>query len=311
MRFMSGRRLSKRVASSATVPAEGFGARVPVLAVPPLRASSRITMSFDLRSIEWIPAFHPRHKLSPNRSEGRVVPVFLVDTKLVSPPYALGTAHTLNIIEPQHVSMFDSILMDGSRTFAVFARDPEDKNQLAAVVSDLVDVDDSVNTTALEGAAVSALKKVAELQEANNEDVRFNRTLLEQLHAGRGIHNGSLWSMVPLWTKFLGVRAVDTVKKIQIEVHGDIVVGPRTLLNSWADGTMTAYAGGKKARMLRRFDDELDPLFKERFMLIQLMLQTDRHAERLQIFIEFIENEAKRIHARAILKAALRSTQDP
>jgi len=292
------------------------------------------------------------------------VPVFLLDTKLVSPPYALGTAHTLNIIEPQHVSMFDNILMDGSRTFAVFARDPEDKNQLAAVgvnlyltdlkevsrqtkgavkyqftnvvtgrvrlrgvlnpwaamsqtayveavVSDLVDVDDSVNTTALEGAAVSALKKVAELQEANNEDVRFNRTLLEQLHAGRGIHNGSLWSMVPLWTKFLGVRAVDTVKKIQIEVHGAIVVGPRTLLNRWADGTMTAYAGGKKARMLRRFDDELDPLFKERFMLIQLMLQTDRHAERLQIFIEFIENEAKRIHARAILKAALRSTQDP
>lgn len=326
-------------------------------------------MSFDERSIEWMPALDPRSKFSPSSSEGRVVPAFLLSPKFGFVEYPPGSTPMFNISEPRDVSMYNDILLNGSRSFAVFARDPKDESHLAAVgvslyltnlkvvlrqpnaaryqcrhnvtgrvrlhgvlnpadvtseeayvnaeVSDFVDVDDDVNTTALEVAAVSALKEVAELQEANEERVRFPESL-EKLHAGRGIESGSLWSMVILWTEFLDMRARDAARKIRTQgVPDAILQDPRELVKAWLGGEVTVDPGANVAMsrpvklMLRRLSEEVDPLLEDKAQGMQLMLQTDRHADRLQIFIELIERESTRQNFRATLKAAFGSGQGP
>jgi len=315
-----------------------------------------------------MPALRPSLELPQSNSEVRITPVFLLNEKFGAPPYIPATMHTLNVIEPRYVAMYNEILMKGSRSFAVFARDPKDKDQFAAVgvtlyltdlkevsrqahsaakykcmhnvsgrvrlhgilnpedatsrtaylkakVSDLVDVDNDVDTTALEAAAVLSLRKVAEVQEANNEQILFNKTLLKQMHAGRGVCDGSLWAMVASWIQLLNLRAVHTVSKLEIEVHGAIVEDPGRLLNAWSDGDMSVdvHPGASEAvkqqvqLMWRRLNDEIAPLFSERFQGIQLMLQSDRHAERLKIFTELMENETRRLRACASLQATMES----
>jgi len=272
----------------------------------------------------------------------------------------------LNIFEPKYVSMYNDILMTGSRSFAVFARDPEDKNQLAAVglslyltelkevsretngavkyqcthnvtgrvrlhgvlnpvdvlspdayvkaeVSDLVDVDDDVNTTALEAAAVSALYKVAEVQEANDAQVRFNKTMVEQLQARRGMQTDSLWAMQLLWTAFLDVRATELVRKIQNEAPLAGLKNPKRLVNSWIAGEVIEDPSASESEqaairsMLRRLQEDVDPLMLEKSNGNQLMLQSDQHAERLHIFIELIESEAARQRLSSMFKSAFGS----
>jgi len=324
-------------------------------------------MSSDARSIEWMPLLGPSSELPLNNSEVRITPVFLLSERFGAPPYIPATTHTLNVIEPRYVAMYNEILMKGSRSFAIFARDPEDKDQFAAVgvtlyltdlkevsrqlrtaakykcmhnvsgrvrlhgilnpgdatsrtdylkakVSDLVDVDNNVDTRALEAAAVLSLRKVAEAQEASDEQVRFNKPLVAQMHAGRGVCEGSLWAMAASWADLVSLLAVQTVGKLQIEVHGAIVEDPRRLLNAWSAGPLSVdvHPGASEAvkaevrLMWRRLNDEIAPLLSERFQGVQLMLQTDRHAERLQIFTELMEHEARRLRARATLETTLR-----
>merc|ERR1712232_1055018 len=111
MRFPTRGSRATQFASSAT-PRGGpqlflpgtLGARRPILPVPPLCTRSRIRMSLDAHSIEWMPALDPRSKVSPSSSEGRIVPVFLLSEKTGSDYYLPGSRVVLNIIEPRHVS---------------------------------------------------------------------------------------------------------------------------------------------------------------------------------------------------------------
>jgi len=325
-------------------------------------------MSFDTRSVEWINALEPRTRDSASSAKARVVPVFLLDSNVGARSLIPGTEESFNIIEPRYVSMYDDLLMKGSRSFAIFARNPKDQKQLAAVgvilyltdlkevseqtdgavkyqcahnvtgrvllrgvinpqdatsretyvkaeVSDLVDVDDDEDTKPLEVATLSALIKVAELQEAIDEKVRFDKNLVEKLHAGRGAEDGSLWNMAALWKRYLDVRAVAICQKIQIEVLGALIQNPVELLAAWIEERVVVNTDGDEAQvalaqtLLRRLGEEVDPLFVEQSRAMQLMLQTDRHAERLRIFTELIENDTTRLRARAMLKETFQSEQ--
>ena len=65
--------------------------------------------------------------------------------------------------------------------------------------------------------------------------------------------------------------------------------------------------------MLQMLQEDVAPLMLEKFTSIQLMLQSDRHAERLEIFLEVLGKEVRNllkscVQSDTVCKALTKST---
>ena len=130
--FLGGRRASQKPVFS--------GRRVGVRRLVPLASGNMDTE--DVRaSIDWLPPLNPSAKDVEVAEGAQVLPMF----PLGAVAYCPESEQTLNIFEPRYRSMYNDILMNGSRRFVVTMANNEQAGQFAEVgvvfyLSDLKEV---------------------------------------------------------------------------------------------------------------------------------------------------------------------------
>merc|ERR1719316_596068 len=86
------------------------------------------------REIQWMqPLSFEQSRKPSDAEERRVTPIFPLDGRFGATAYTPGESQSLNIFEPRYRTMYNDILMTGSRSFAMFPTNPAMPNQLAAV----------------------------------------------------------------------------------------------------------------------------------------------------------------------------------
>lgn len=183
-------------------------------------------------------------------------------------------------------------------------------------VREIDDADADADVAELEAAVSAALLEVAALQEANKEDVRFSKSAVEKLAAGRGVGAGSLWSVVELWKNFLEARAQAAARKAQKDVQDRLMTfladqngdgdSPSSVNLSELPPGLRRDVQGLRDRVM----DDVEPLVREQTAGVQHLLQATTHADRLRKFETMVANEKQRLVARAAFKKTLASLED-
>ena len=287
--------------------------------------------------------------------------------------YLPYTTTVLNIFEPRYRQMFNDILMNGARRFAVVNVDSE-TGRFAEVgvifyLDDLKEVSEQtddrvkyIGTHSVKGrveikqvlnpsagatretymkaevvefeddgigAGEDAEKVVAdkfielvEVQTKLGEEPRFTEAVKTNLLLGPGtsVEDRGLWGTVALWQQFLEQRAAVMGQKMQRDIQKGVVTYLKT--NSLQDELVNARGEVRMedlpAPLLQeirgiqeRYRDEIEAADADPYSLnFQTMLQARSHAERLDLFGGILDQERKRLAARATLQAMFSDKTD-
>jgi len=287
--------------------------------------------------------------------------------------YLPYTTTVLNIFEPRYRQMFNDILMNGARRFAVVNVDSE-TGRFAEVgvifyLDDLKEVSEQtddrvkyIGTHSVKGrveikqvlnpsagatretymkaevvefedvgigAGEDAEKVVAdkfielvEVQTKLGEEPRFTEAVKTNLLLGPGtsVEDRGLWGTVALWQQFLEQRAAVMGQKMQRDIQKGVVTYLKT--NSLQDELVNARGEVRMedlpAPLLQeirdiqeRYRDEIEAADADPYSLnFQTMLQARSHAERLDLFGAILDQERKRLAARATLQAMFSGKPD-
>jgi len=322
----------------------------------------------DASQVRWLAPIDPqRGDVEPSSESATVMPIFPLGVTYL--PY---TTTVLNIFEPRYRQMYNDILFNGARRFAVVNVDSE-TGRFAEVgvifyLDDLKEVseqtDDRVKYIGQHsvkgrvqikqvlnpragatretymkaeveefeddgvGAGDDAEKLVAdkfveliELQAQLGEEPRFTEAVKSNLRLGPGssAEDRGLWGTVALWQQFLEQRAAVMGQKMQRDIQKGVVTYLKT--NSLQDELVNARGEVRMedlpAPLLQqirgiqeRYRDEIEAMDADPYSLnFQTMLQARTHAERLDIFGGILDQEMKRLAARATLQAMFSSDE--
>lgn len=301
--------------------------------------------------------------MEPSSETATVMPIFPLGVTYL--PY---TTTVLNIFEPRYRQMFNDILMNGARRFAVVNIDAEtgrfaevgvifyldELKEVSEQTDDRVkyigthsvkgrveikkvlnpsagatretymraEVEEFEDEDEGEGAGADAEKAVADkfielidVQTKLGEEPRFTEAVKTnmQLGPGTGPEERGLWGTVALWQQFLEQRAAVLGQKMQRDIQKGVVTYLKA--NSLQDELVNARGEVRMedlpAPLLQeireiqeRYRDEIEAADADPYSLnFQKMLQARSHAERLELFGSILDQERKRLAARATLQA--------
>ena len=323
----------------------------------------------DRSDVRWLDPIDPNQgDLEPSSETATVMPIFPLGVTYL--PY---TTTVLNIFEPRYRQMFNDILMNGARRFAVVNVDSE-TGRFAEVgvifyLDELKEVSEQtddrvkyIGTHSVKGrveikqvlnpgagatretymkaevvefeddgigAGEDAEKVVAdkfielvEVQTKLGEEPRFTEAVKTNLLLGPGTgpEDRGLWGTVALWQQFLEQRAAVMGQKMQRDIQKGVVTYLKT--NSLQDELVNARGEVRMedlpAPLLQeirdiqeRYRDEIEAADADPYSLnFQTMLQARSHAERLDLFGAILDQERKRLAARATLQAMFSDKTD-
>jgi len=303
--------------------------------------------------------------MEPSTESATVMPLFPLGVTYL--PY---TTTVLNIFEPRYRKMYNDILFNGARLFAVVNVDAN-TGRFAEVgvvfyLDDLKEVseqtDDRVKYVGThsvkgrvqiknvlnpkvgatretylraeveefddegEGAGAEAEKEIGDkfielvdVQSKLGEEPRFTEAVKSNLllGPGSGPEDRGLWGTIALWQQFLEQRTAVMGQKMQRDIQKGVVSYLKT--NSLQDELVNARGEVRMedlpAPLLReirgiqeRYRDEIEAMDADPYGLnFQTLLQAHTHAERLTLFGGILDQERKRLGARATLQAMFAS----
>jgi len=303
--------------------------------------------------------------MEPSTESATVMPLFPLGVTYL--PY---TTTVLNIFEPRYRKMYNDILFNGARRFAVVNVDAN-TGRFAEVgvvfyLDDLKEVseqtDDRVKYVGThsvkgrvqiknvlnpkvgatretylraeveefddegEGAGAEAEKEIGDkfielvdVQSKLGEEPRFTEAVKSNLllGPGSGPEDRGLWGTIALWQQFLEQRTAVMGQKMQRDIQKGVVSYLKT--NSLQDELVNARGEVRMedlpAPLLReirgiqeRYRDEIEAMDADPYGLnFQTLLQAHTHAERLTLFGGILDQERKRLGARATLQAMFAS----
>lgn len=280
--------------------------------------------------------------------------------------YLPYSTNVLNIFEPRYRAMYNDILFNGARRFAVVNVDSETgrfaevgaifyldelkevseqtddrvkyigthsvkgrvqikrvlnpkvaatrETYLRAEVEMFEDVDGSAGPEA-EKEVEDAFVELVDLQTKLGEEPRFTDAVKSSLLLGPGTsaEDRGLWGTIALWQQFLEQRTAVLGQKMQRDIQKGVVAYLKT--NSLQDELVNARGEVRMedlpAPLLQeireiqeRYRDEIEAADADPYSLnFQKMLQARSHAERLELFGAILDQERKRLAARATLQA--------
>lgn len=177
---------------------------------------------------------------------------------------------------------------------------------------DMVDADVEEDHTVAEASLSELLKAVMVMQVHLDQDVRLEVPLVDGKVDVSPTSDG-YWFVVNQWQEFCHQRLLMVQAKGQQKIQellmpyvqkddrtptGQYVVNFEKLPEDVKAKLKTIQSGS---------NEELQELMSDPYMPFQLLLQADRHHERLVLLEEMIEEEHKRLQARAALKNLFKS----
>lgn len=190
---------------------------------------------------------------------------------------------------------------------------------LRAEVAELEDSDADTAMTDAEAKVRSVLQDLIDVQIKLNEvprlheDVKYNSSFTSEIGRDDKGNLKGLWGTIVLWQRFLETRIKIIKKKMQKEVQ-DEIVNHLSSKNADVDklkakgkldlDDMPESSANEIRAIRRRYQEKLEAAESyphgEEF---QALLQSGSHAERLAIFLHIINQERKRLAAKATLQA--------
>jgi Lon protease-like protein len=317
--------------------------------------------------VRWLQPIDPSQPdAEPSSEDATTMPLFPLGVTYL--PY---TTTVLNIFEPRYRKMYNDILFNGARRFAVVNVDaktgrfaevgvifyldelkevseqtddrvkyigthsvkgrvqikkvlnPKDgatrETYLKAEVADFEDDDDGGAGAEAEKAVEDRFIELVELQGKLGEEPRFTEAVKSSLLLGPGSSpdDRGLWGTIALWQQFLEQRTAVMGQKMQRDIQKGVVSYLKT--NSLQDELVNARGEVRMedlpAPLLQeirgiqeRYREEIEAMDADPYGLnFQTMLQAHSHAERLELFGAILDQERKRLGARATLQAMFAS----
>ena len=184
---------------------------------------------------------------------------------------------------------------------------------LKAEVRPIVDVDADADTAAEEREVKQAFMELVMAQAELKEEPRYTDAVREKLSFTRGSDpkEQGLWGSIGLWQQFLEQRAMVNMQKMEREIQEQVQAYLKeNTLEGLANSRGEIRMEDLPATLLQeirntqtRYRDELQAMGADPHGgTFQTILQSDSHAERLRILRGSLDNERKRLEARAQLK---------
>eukprot|EP00968_Pinguiococcus_pyrenoidosus_P022488 scaffold3273_cov244-Pinguiococcus_pyrenoidosus.AAC.5 len=176
---------------------------------------------------------------------------------------------------------------------------------MKAECSYIEDTDDQEDAEADQRRILKRIQDIVTLQSSLKEEVRFEKGVISSYNGGR-TGEGGLWALIELWQAYLSMRVAHKSQLMQKEMENKI----RKFLKESDDGkgaTFSLDAMDREDRrdiqsMQERLREETAPMLDEQTVWVQLMLQNDKHKERLRIFESMVDREFRRLETRLALK---------
>jgi len=174
---------------------------------------------------------------------------------------------------------------------------------LRVEVEDLADTDPDVDCSAAEENVMSVVNAVRELQKVAEPTVQFKDSALVRQNATRG---PGFWGLVSLWQDYLTYRIQESQQRFQQELQSKIVSyykSQGSVPNQVSLSELPESLQKEVVSLQEQLEEECRPLIKAQSNRVQLLLQSDSHAERLALFQDVISADKKRLEARLALKS--------
>eukprot|EP00747_Dinoflagellata_sp_TGD_P082601 gnl/TRDRNA2_/TRDRNA2_161753_c1_seq1.p1 gnl/TRDRNA2_/TRDRNA2_161753_c1~~gnl/TRDRNA2_/TRDRNA2_161753_c1_seq1.p1 ORF type:complete len:757 (+),score=121.81 gnl/TRDRNA2_/TRDRNA2_161753_c1_seq1:67-2271(+) len=186
---------------------------------------------------------------------------------------------------------------------------------LRAEVADFKDRDADEDTAEAEADAREMFKDIINMQAELGEGIRFTEDAVSSYSFGRGtgMDDRGLWGAMFLWQQFTKQRA----SKLHKQMQGDIQNEFKKFLTSNetdVDRVALAMTGEISANdlpesvqkecrtIMRRYNEEIEGMEYDPGV-VQAMMQSDSHKERLAIFMHLANKERNRLAACVSLRA--------
>ena len=190
---------------------------------------------------------------------------------------------------------------------------------LKAEVEEVADTDADDTPVEAEEGLKTLFCELVDAQADLGEEPRFTEAVKGTLEFGRGkdAEDKGLWGTVLLWQQFLEQRASVVGQKMQREIQKEVVT---YLKNNEIDSGKVNSRGEMRLEDLpvdlrneissiqRRYKGELEAMEADPYGLqFQALLQSDSHAERIEVFRTIIDMERKRLAARQTLQSMFKT----
>mmetsp|Transcript_48375 Transcript_48375/g.121912 ORF Transcript_48375/g.121912 Transcript_48375/m.121912 type:complete len:439 (-) Transcript_48375:114-1430(-) len=174
---------------------------------------------------------------------------------------------------------------------------------LRVEVEDLVDSDLDTDYSETEQTVMDTVNAVRELQKVAEPTVQFKDAALARQNATRG---PGFWGLVSLWQDYLNYRVQESQQRFTKELQTKIISyfeSQGSVPKQVAFSELPDDLQKELASLQEQLEEECRPLIKAQSNRVQLLLQSDSHAERLALFQDMIGADKKRLEARLALKS--------
>lgn len=174
---------------------------------------------------------------------------------------------------------------------------------LRVEADDFVDSDEDVDCSSAEETVMTTVNEVRELQKKAEPTVQFKDGALQRMNATRG---AGFWGLVGLWQDYLTYRIQGSQQKMQQQLQAKVVAyfeSQGSVPNQVTLNELPETLQKEVIALQSQMEEECGPLFKALSNRVQLLIQSDSHAERLAIFQDIISVDKKRLEARLALKS--------
>eukprot|EP00747_Dinoflagellata_sp_TGD_P123470 gnl/TRDRNA2_/TRDRNA2_173823_c0_seq4.p1 gnl/TRDRNA2_/TRDRNA2_173823_c0~~gnl/TRDRNA2_/TRDRNA2_173823_c0_seq4.p1 ORF type:complete len:453 (-),score=72.84 gnl/TRDRNA2_/TRDRNA2_173823_c0_seq4:92-1450(-) len=195
---------------------------------------------------------------------------------------------------------------------------------MSAEVEVLEDVDIDVDTTATEETARELLLDIINTQQKLGEEIRMtDRATSDYWKFDRGTNstNKGLWGTVWIWDQFLEsrkmvlsermyntvqTRMMKWIKENNIDANKYFSIEVSLVNGIWQLQDMPESITQEVYAIQRPFQEEIEAIESDP-TLLQAVLQSASHKERLDIFIKIISKERQRLAAKSVLQAMFKT----
>lgn len=182
---------------------------------------------------------------------------------------------------------------------------------LRVEVEDVLDADADEDLAEAEEAAMGEVVEMASLQAATKAEVQLDADRLRQRNATRG---AGFWSLVNIWQGYLQARFRVLKEQFEKDLRSQI---KSFLLEEGGDIPAQVSLSELPERMQRKvvalqtqFQEDSEPLVRALSDPVHLLVQSDSHRERLDLFKSMVGEEKKRLEARLALQSLFDKPED-
>lgn len=191
---------------------------------------------------------------------------------------------------------------------------------LRAEVEEFADSDLDQDTTSAEQELRQLFFDLVDAQVNLGEEPRFTEAVRSVLDftCGTGEDEKGLWGAVILWQQFLTQRTLTVREKMQNDIQSEIsnflksnsLDSDRTSKREMRVEDLPEELSQKTRAIQRRYTEELQALEDPEGLQFQAILQSSSHAERLALLQYMLDQEMKRLAARASLQSMFSEGDD-